>query len=308
MVTPWLIPMAISSRALVDGTAGAIRFWYRPAFDSGVGPGHPAKLLTLVSAAGGASASWYSLVVAPDGGTLSLVCGEDPTPCLTAAAAFQAGNWVLVALGYSETNTAIFINDTAVASGAGLPSVPAQLIPSTSLVVGSGPDGQQVAGGQIDELAVFSGSNRFRRMTGSPFGLNTQNSIAEYYNAYSSTAALGPITPEEEAAQAELAAARRAQRLAAGQRLTAFTTPMGLDTPQPDWPQGGPLPPCGTNNIYTVWMTNTVCTNIQGQGWTVSFTIAGGTKWGVIRCVRHAGFDEPGERLCVGLAHKRICL
>lgn len=55
-VTPWSAPMALTNRTLVDPASGAIRFWYRPAFGSG-GPGHVARLLSLVSASGGTSAT-----------------------------------------------------------------------------------------------------------------------------------------------------------------------------------------------------------------------------------------------------------
>jgi hypothetical protein len=242
-IVPWVIPMVVTNRLQVDPANGAIRLWYRPAFDSGTGPGHTATLLTLASGSGGTSAVWWSFVVSPDGNTVSLACqnGSELVTCLSAPVAFQAGNWVLFAVGYGETNAAIFMNDAMIASGGGLPAVPAQVVPSTSLIVGSAVDGQQVAAGQLDELFVFSGSKMFRRMTGSPFGLDTQNSITDYYDAYSPIAALGPITPEEEAA-------RRAQRMASRSMSLASSSPPvpgdgnnggdsgGTYTPMGAWP------------------------------------------------------------------------
>jgi hypothetical protein len=53
---------------------------------------------------------------------------------------------------------------------------------------------------------------------------------------------------------------------------------MQLDSPQPLEPTP---PPCGTNDIYTVWMTNIVCASNSDSGWTFSFTIAGGTNGAV---------------------------
>ena len=272
-VVPWVIPMVVTNRPLVDPVSGAIRFWYRPGFDSGSGPGNMARLLTLASGSGGTSAVWWSLVVSPDGSTISLACqsGNDLVPCLSATVAFQAGNWYLVMLGYSETNSAIFINDALVVSGGGLPAVPAQVVSSTSLIVGSGVLGQEVAAGQIDELSVFSGSRRFRRITGSPFGMEAQQGLAEYYNVYSATAALGPITPEAEAAQAQMRAERSALRQRSGMARV-------MGRAGQEGPQGESPPPCGTNDTYTVWMTNTVCSSLAGEGWTVSFTIAGGAS------------------------------
>jgi hypothetical protein len=286
-VVPWAIPMAGPDWAWVDPATGAIRFWYRPDYDTGTGPARPATLLTLVSANNGGSLVWWTLAVSPSATNLCLLCqdGGNLVPCLSAPTAFQAGTWALITLCYSETNCAIFINDTMVAAGGGLPVVPAQVVSYTSLIVGSRGDGIETAAGQIEELACFSGSNRFRCMAGSPFGLSPQWDIAGYWTMLNPVAALGPITPEEEAAQAQL----RAQRLAARQ-LAAMNAPMGLDGL--DGPQGDTVP-CGTNYIYNVWITNTVSTNILGQGWTLSFTIAGGTNGAIYDVFRTFALTSP---------------
>jgi hypothetical protein len=47
-VVPWAIPMAGTDRTWVDPASGAIRFWYRPGYDSGAGPGHIATLLFVI--------------------------------------------------------------------------------------------------------------------------------------------------------------------------------------------------------------------------------------------------------------------
>jgi hypothetical protein len=199
-VTPWVIPLVVTNRTQVDPVCGAIRFWYRPGFDSGSGPGTTAVLLTLGSGSGSASVVWWTLAVSTDGGTVSLACqsGDGVAVCLSAPVAFAAGNWYLLTLGYSGTNSALYINDGLAATGGGVAAVPAQVASSTSLVVGSDALGEEVAAGQIDELSVFSGSNRLGRLSGSPFGLNPQSSIVGYYAVYSPIAALGPIPPEEQ--------------------------------------------------------------------------------------------------------------
>jgi hypothetical protein len=283
-VVPWAIPMAGPDRAWVDPATGAIRFWYRPSYDTGTGPGRIATLLTLVSANNGGTLVWWTLAVLQNATNLCLFCqdGGNLVPCLSAATAFQAGAWTLITLCYSETNCAIFINDTMAAAGGGLPALPAQIVPYTSLIVGSRADGLETAAGQIEELYCFSGSNPFRRMAASPFGLSLQWDIADYWAILSPVAALGPITPEEEAAQAQLRAQRRAAR-----QLAALNTPMGLDGPE------GDSVPCGTNHIYNVWITNTVSTNILGQGWTVAFTIAGGTNGAIYDVFRASTLTSP---------------
>jgi hypothetical protein len=245
----------------VDPANGAVRLWYRPGFSSGSRPGNTARLLTLASGSGGASVVWWSLVVSPDGSTVSLACqnGNDLVPCLSAPVSFQAGNWYLIAAGYGQTNSAIFINDAMVASGGGLPAIPAQVVPSTSLIVGSDVLGQEVAAAQIDELSVFSGSRWFRRMTGSPFGLDTQSSIVDYYNAYSPTAALGPITPEE-------AAATQAQRVSSRSMRLASPSQSALGAGRAGGAFGGAFTPMDARS-YTdsdLWLEITGLTNTTG--------------------------------------------
>jgi hypothetical protein len=83
--------MVVTNRTQVDPVCGAIRFWYRPGFDSGSGPGSTAVLLTLGSGSGSASVVWWTLAVSADGSTVSLACqsGEGVAVCLSAPVAMQ---------------------------------------------------------------------------------------------------------------------------------------------------------------------------------------------------------------------------
>ena len=270
------MPMQTTNRTLVDPTAGAIRFWYRPLFDAGTGPGHIARLVTLVSAAGHVSAAGFSLALSADGRTLALACGEEPTPCLQTPVALEPGGWVLLTLGYGPTNSALFLNDTLVATGSGLPTIPAQAVPATALVIGSGPNGQEPAAGQIEELTVFGGRSRFRQLMGCPFGLSPDYDIAAYWRNRAATAARGPISEAEDAARQALLAALQTERLAA--RGGADRLGASLDGGGVYGPQGASPSPCGTNSIYEVWITNTACAYDQTNGWMVSFGIGGGTN------------------------------
>src|SRR5437899_3318122 len=209
VVQPWVVPMATTNRVLVDPERGAIRFWYRPGYDSGTGPGGVATLVTLVSTNGGTAATWWSLAVSSDGSEVQLVCQTEdgPTACLSASPGFSAGTWTLITLGYTETNSALWIGSNAVVSGSGLASVPAEAVLYTSLVVGSDISGQNVAAGQMDELVVFSGQTRWATNRGIPFGVEPQWHL-QYYTNYSALAARGPVSDAELAAQAEARAAR----------------------------------------------------------------------------------------------------
>jgi hypothetical protein len=200
----------------LDPARGAIRFWYKPSADSGV-TSSGGVLLSLVSTNGGSSLVWWSLVAGADGRGLALICqgADGPEVRLDGAVDLKADTWHLVTLGYTETNTALYVDDQTVAVGAGLVEVPREVGRITSLVVGSSLNGTMVAQGQIDELATFTGRQRFPRTSVYPFGLNTEWEVASYYNVFSPVAALGPVTEAEEAALRERAAARRAERLAA---------------------------------------------------------------------------------------------
>jgi hypothetical protein len=239
---PWVVPMTGTNLAYqVDPKRGAVRFFYMPSWSSastgqGNGPGSMARLLTLVSTNGAASAVWWSLVTSGDGNAVYLVCQTEtgPAACLTAPVSFQTGSWHCLAVGYTDTNSALFLDGQQVAVGGGLAGVPAELVPFTSLVVGSSLSGGDAAAGQIEELSAFTGKKRFHQMLGQSFGLSPEWEIADYYSKYAAVAALGPISEAEEEAQRESRKAARAARLAA-QEAAAMAAPALLSS------QDGPL-------------------------------------------------------------------
>ncbi len=200
--------MVVSNRFRIDPQVGAVRFWYRPDND-GIPAGTTATLLTLVSSNGTSDVAWWSLVITADSHIQLLGQGDGgPIVCLSAPIVLQGGVWGLIAMEYSETNCALYWGTNLVAAGSGVPSVPAEAIPFTCLVVGSDLSGQSssVACGQLEELTTFSGTTRFSQVTGHLFGINPDFDITAYWNYYSPVAALGPVT------DAELAAQQQAER------------------------------------------------------------------------------------------------
>ncbi len=267
-VAPWAVPMLGADGRLNVDSRGAIRFWYRPEFDSGMDLGVPASLLTL-AATNGASVAW-SLVVSADGSEIDLVTESPQAVGLRAGyAGFQAGTWVLLTLGYTETNTALWLNDTLIATGDGLPAVPAELAPYSRLTIGGGPAGSgSVAAGQLDELAIFSGHNLFRAMAGHLYGLSEMWDIGLYYSNRAPVAALGPVSDAELAAQQQASAQQAAE-----QQSAALASPMLIG--------GGFGPLDATTECVTggpVYLTNTTALLDPDNGWTVSFQLAGGTN------------------------------
>ena len=226
-VQPFTVPMVASNSVFkIDPERGAIRLFFRPDWSSlstglGAGPGNAASLLALATTNGASGAVWWSLGFSADGNAAQLVCqGEtSPTVCMSAPVSLQAGSWHLFCLGYSETNCALFIDGQEVATGNGLPPVPTNAAPFTSLVLGSSLTSGEVVSGQIDEVSIFTGNKRLHQELGQPFGLSPGWEITSYYNRLSPVAAKGPITDAELAA----AAAALAERAAAAQATATLS-------------------------------------------------------------------------------------
>ena len=292
-VAPCAVPMVATNGTWnLDPQRGMLRLWYRPEYTSGSGPGHLARLLTLISARDKAAAIWWTLAVSADGSCLQLLCETDKgsSTCASAPVNFQAESWHLVSLGYTETNCAIFLDDQEVASGGGLLTVPVEAAPFTSLIIGSGLSGE-VAAGQIDEFAAFTGRSRSRREPASPFGVDPLWEIQGCWARLSPVAQLGPITPEEEAATRERALARRAELLAARQATAeSLASAEGMmrlyGGGGPDYAQTGDtnlwiLPPVieGTNITLTLYSADTNFTTKSYEIYAASAVLASNTFW-----------------------------
>lgn len=292
-VTPWRVPMLTSNGQWnLDPQRGAFQMWYRPEYKSGSGPGSLARLLTLVSAKGNLSAVWWSLAVSADGTCLQLVCetAKGSESCASVPVSFQAGNWYLLTLGYTETNTALFVDDQQVAEGNGLLTVPEEAVPFTSLLIGSGLS-DEVAAGQIEEFAAFTGRSKLRRETLSPFGIDPTWEIQGCWARLNPVTQLGPITPEEETTTRDQVFAQRATLLAARQAaavsLASSEEMMMLDGGGgPDYPESGDtnlwmLPPLiqGTNLILTLYSAAPGFTNKAYEVYSTSVLLNSNTIW-----------------------------
>jgi hypothetical protein len=144
----------------VDTKAGAVRFWYLP---TTLGQGGTATLLSLVSGTGDSAITWWSLV--SEGQSITLQCqnGAGMSSCLSVPQALENGTWYLVTIGYTATHTALYLDKELVGTGSGVVGLPANLLPATTLVIGSSLAGTEVACGQIEELDTFSSSGDWRR-------------------------------------------------------------------------------------------------------------------------------------------------
>lgn len=266
-VAPWAVPMVVSNSFRIDPERGAIRFWYRPVYVNGTGTGQPATLLALATQQGNTELLWWSLVVTPNGREVHLVCQTENglESCLQTEVDWDAESWHLLTLGFTPTNSALFIDDQLQAVGEGLATIPTELALYTRLAVGSTLTGELPAQGQIEELTVFSGRKRIQQVMGNIFGLSLDWEIGLYYGSLSKTAALGPISDEEIAARKVLAEQRQAERAALGLEEDSGGMQMML--------MGGPVALCVTNS--PLYITNTVAWFDTNTLWTVQFEIQG---------------------------------
>ena len=256
-VVPFIVPALDSKgRTNLACDAGAIRFWFKPYWSSvslpgGKSPGKEARLLEFAVVGNKQTAVVWSLQVNADGSALHLVGQGDTEPVvlLKEEIDWRAGAWHLVTLNYGPKGTALFIDGELAAQGAGTVSVPSSV---GALVVGSTLRGTEVAEGEFEEMAAFA-----RPLT--------QQKISFYLGSTSNQAALGAITPEEDQAQREASAKRRAEREAEGEGGGSHLLRMLGGTSQ-----------CLSN--VQVFITNVVAGFDTNQGWTVTFDLQGGTN------------------------------
>lgn len=254
-VSPWLIPaLDASARPNIGVGEGTIRFWFRPDWTSaqlsGDGPGHWVRLLEAATIDGNLAIRW-SIYTSPDGSTLywSRQGANGPQDVLSCGVEWAAGDWHLVALTYTATNTALFLDAELAASGAGLPAVPTNALPLSVLALGSGIDGTQTAEGQFEE---FTASSR----------IATAASLQNYWAICFPLATLGPVSLEEDEARQQFISLSRGLGLRTSFAL-AGTGPSCLDASL-----------CGHGG--QVYLTNLTSVPVANHGSTVAFDVAGG--------------------------------
>ena len=276
VVSPWLVSMLGTNGAYqIDPRQGAYRAWLKVGWSSlstglGTGAGHAARVLTLAATNGSQSEVFWSLAFSEDGNTLDLACQTEDSSavCLSGTVSLQSNVWYLVTLGYTETNTVLFLNQQRIALGGGLLSAPGSLAPSTSLVVGGSLAGDETLGGQVEELAIFGGSKAACQARGWIYGLDPDWEIGSYYGSYSLLAAKGPIAdttlPVPAVSTSSLA-----------DTVSALSGEESEESGDDGSIQAESSSGCATGG--TVYFTNFTSYFDPTAGWTVSFQIAGGT-------------------------------
>jgi len=257
-VTPFLMPvLREDGRPNFNLDQGTIRFWFRPNFTSagpvgGLSGSHP-RLLELAYGLGQPAQVWWALYLDPTGSTVYLTgqTQQGPADLLQANVQWSAGEWHLLALTCTPTNTALVIDGVVAAVGdPGLP-LPVQNRPSAAVALGSTITGDAPAQGQFDEVAGLG-----------PAWKSTD--FGNYYATVASIAAQGPITEAEDQARHQAGQARKALLEASAIRseLTLTTTLQGGEAYLPFYGDTNGFwlspPVLDQTNVYlTLWNADT---------------------------------------------------
>jgi hypothetical protein len=256
-----------SARFNLNPARGAVRMWVCPDWSSaslgGTGPGARARLLEVGDCARGVAGSWM-LAFSPDGNSIALSAypGGNALDSLQANIKWECDAWHLVALNYGPERSQLFVDGELAAEGTGVLSWTDPALASVqSFCVGGDPLANNCAEAQLEDCTTFN----VRQFTPSE--------VADYYRRTISTVALGPVTPEEEAATFSATAKFALQNHSAEASVPASSY-CGL------WLEIQPAP----NSEVTLILHNTVDgrayrilqrSDLLSTSWAVEKTVAG---------------------------------
>ena len=172
-VTPALLSYNVvetNGNTNINCQVGSVLFWFKPDWSSanvgGSGPGSWGRLLEMGGNDSDLSTSswlaystngWWALYLSPDGNQLlfgTSTNGGGMTN-LTAIVSWYSNEWYQIALTYSPTGSALYVDGRLLANGAGVTCFPnaGELI--SGFRIGSDQNGNNQAAGAFDELDTF---------------------------------------------------------------------------------------------------------------------------------------------------------
>ncbi|MDG1893000.1 MAG: hypothetical protein P8L18_16980 [Verrucomicrobiota bacterium] len=138
---------------------GSVRFWFKPEWSSGEGPGHYATLLSFGAWNGPSQMTGYwGLTLDPKGQRLQFGAQsrEEGTTFLAASARFKKGQWYEIILSYAPESTWLYIDGKPHGPGKGVSVLPSpQVLAETGLALGNTPTGGQPVKGTLDSFEFF---------------------------------------------------------------------------------------------------------------------------------------------------------
>jgi hypothetical protein len=248
-----------------DGTTnltvdqGSVLFWFAPNWSStnagGTGPGVWGRLLEIGSYTPDSSYGWWSLYMDDGGNNLYFSAQTNDVSSnvwtyLSAPISWTTNRWHLLAITYSSTNSALYIDGGLVTNGPPVTYWPGPDVLANGFYIGSDSNGVLQAHGMFDQMATYANPVDSNTVSSAfngeqfPYYMNPEN-IANLSSA--------PFSPSTNAVTPDV-----------------ITGPGYLQ-----W--AGAASPCinGTNE-YTVWITNVTATAASNGTVNVTFTITGG--------------------------------
>ena len=142
---------------------GTIWLWFLPNWAStnsgGAGPGTYGRLIEMGVYTTNASYGWWSLYMDPSGTAMFFSAQTNGVGAtyLDASVQWASNHWHFVALTYSPTNSALYVDGQLATNGSGVVYYPSAAVRATNgFSIGSDTSGLNLAQGQFDWLRTFS--------------------------------------------------------------------------------------------------------------------------------------------------------
>jgi hypothetical protein len=242
-----------------DGTTnlalaqGSVIFWFGPYWagtnEGGTGPGVSSRLVEAGSYTEDASYGWWSLYVDPAGTNLYF-SGQNndgsQAVYLSAPIAWTTNRWHLIALTYSATNSALYIDGALATNGTPVTYMPGPEVLTNGFYVGSASNGVAQAHGMFDGLATYA----------NPLDAGTVSSTFWYSYAHYY---LNPMNSANWSSAPSYITNTPTFRAISGPGYLGYV---------------GPSSTCVTNS--NVWLANVTATAMTNATTTIEFSIMGG--------------------------------
>ncbi|HEX7618587.1 MAG TPA: LamG-like jellyroll fold domain-containing protein, partial [Verrucomicrobiae bacterium] len=151
-----------NGRANINCQTGSVLFWFRPDWSStnagGTGPGTCGRLIEIGDYNPAFTNGGWALCLNPNGTQLlfgTSTNGGGMTN-LAAVISWHSNEWHQIALTYSPTGSALFVDGQLLANGSGVTCFPNADEQTNGFRLGSDRNGNNRAGGAFDELETFN--------------------------------------------------------------------------------------------------------------------------------------------------------
>ena len=145
----------------IDCQVGSVLFWFKPDWSSanmgGSGPGVLGRLIEMGNHNPDFAEGWWALYLSSDGTQLSFGTSANGIGMtnLTARISWYSNEWYQIALTYSPTGSALYVDGQLLANGTGVTHFPNAGELTNGFRIGSDGNGNNQARGAFDELETF---------------------------------------------------------------------------------------------------------------------------------------------------------